>query len=106
MFSTLFRRLTFASVMAMVGILLLSFSAFAASSQQLGRTHRAPVAYAFTTLDDQADPTFNQLLGINDHGVIAGYFGSGLSGHPNKGYTLVPPYGQGNYINENFPGSA
>jgi hypothetical protein len=71
--------------------------------------HRAAAAgtsYAFTTLDDQADPTFNQLLGINVHNVIAGYFGSGAAGHPNKGYLLNLPYGQGNYVNENFPGSA
>jgi hypothetical protein len=46
------------------------------------------------------------LLGINSHNVIAGYFGSGATGHPNKGYRLNPPYGQGNYVNENFPGSA
>jgi len=62
-------------------------------------------SYSFKTLDDQADPTFNQLLGINNHGVIAGYFGSDASGHPNKGYTLAKPYGQANYHNENFPGS-
>jgi len=37
--------------------------------------------------------------------VIAGYFGSGAKGHPNRGYQLFPPYGQGNYANENFPGS-
>ena len=49
--------------------------------------------------------TFNQLLGINNEGVIAGYFGSGAQGHPNKGYRLFLPYGQGNYANENFPGS-
>jgi hypothetical protein len=66
----------------------------------------AAVTYTFTTLDDQADPTFNQLLGINSHNVISGYFGSGMPGHPNKGYLLSPPYGQGNYANENFPGSA
>lgn len=61
----------------------------------------------FTTLNDNADPTFNQLLGINNNGKIAGYFGSGdvAHGHPNKGYTLGVPYGQGNYLNENFPGS-
>jgi hypothetical protein len=59
-----------------------------------------------TTLDDQADPTFNQLLGINDFGRIAGYFGSGQPGHPNKGYTLTPDYDQNDYHNENFPGSA
>jgi probable HAF family extracellular repeat protein len=59
----------------------------------------------FKTLDDQADPTFNQLLGINNDGVIAGYFGSGAQGAPNKGYTLKPGYDQHNYSNENFPGS-
>jgi len=61
--------------------------------------------YMFRTLDNNADPTFNQLLGINDAGVIAGYFGSGAAGHPNQGYTLDQPYGQSNYVNENFPGS-
>lgn len=58
--------------------------------------------YAFETLDNPADPTFNQLLGINNTGAIAGYFGSGAAGHPNKGYTLVPP---SSYTNQNFPGS-
>src|SRR5690349_1868135 len=66
----------------------------------------AGAASNFHTLNDQADPTFNQLLGINDHGVIAGYFGSGAdAAHPNKGYVLHPPYGQMNYTNENYPGS-
>ena len=64
---------------------------------------------SFTIHNDAQDPTFNQLLGINNDGVIAGYFGSGavVNGvlHSNKGYTLNPPYGQGNFINENFPGS-
>jgi probable HAF family extracellular repeat protein len=62
---------------------------------------------SFETLDNQKDLTFNQLLGINNEGVIAGYFGSGTppTVHPNKGYTLSPPYGQGNYTNENFLGS-
>jgi len=71
----------------------------------LASTGQAGRAYTFKTLNNNADPTFNQLLGINNHGVIAGYFGSGATGHPNKGYTLSPPYGQGNYKNENFPGS-
>lgn len=48
-----------------------------------------PTSYAFRTVDDRKDPTFNQLLGINDSGVIAGYFGSGAAGHPNKGYTVT-----------------
>jgi len=66
----------------------------------------SPVPYSFTTLNNQADPTFNQLLGINSQGVIAGYFGSGAAGHPNKGYLLEPPYTQASYVSENFPGSA
>lgn len=62
--------------------------------------------YNFQTLDNQTDPTFNQLLGINNSGTIAGYYGVGAGTHPNKGYTLAPPYGQANYTNENFPASA
>jgi hypothetical protein len=61
--------------------------------------------YQFRTLNDTRDLTFNQLLGINNNGAIAGYFGSGAKGHPNKGYELFLPFGQGNYANENFPGS-
>ena len=56
-------------------------------------------AYGFRTLDDHADLTFNQLLGINDDGLIAGYFGSGAQGHPNMGYLLGP----GGFQGENFP---
>jgi Cu/Zn superoxide dismutase len=58
--------------------------------------------YTFTTLDNGADPTFNQLLGINNNGTIAGYFGSGAAGHPNQGYLLRRP---GGYVSENYPGS-
>jgi Cu/Zn superoxide dismutase len=61
--------------------------------------------YSFTTLDNANDVTFNQLLGINDDGVIAGYLGSGAAGHPNMGYRLFPPHGTGGYVSENFPGS-
>ena len=61
--------------------------------------------YSYNTIDNASDPTFNQLLGINNKGVICGYFGSGAAGHPNKGYTVSPPYSQSNYVNENFPGS-
>ena len=49
----------------------------------------ASANYAFATLNNPADTTFNQLLGINASGLIAGYFGSGMAGHPNKGYLLL-----------------
>jgi len=93
-----------------VGTSLTSASASTFSDSLLSNgahtSHHVATSYQFKTLDDQADPTFNQLLGINDLSVIAGYFGSGADAqHPNKGYTLKPPYNQMNYTNENFPGS-
>jgi hypothetical protein len=75
------------------------FSAFAWGGQ-------TPVAqatsYNFQTYNDPADPTFNQLLGINNAGTISGYYGSGATGHPNQGYLLTTP---NTFTNENFPGS-
>ena len=65
----------------------------------------APTTFTYTTLNNSNDLTFNQLLGINDNGVIAGYFGSGMAVHPNKGYYLLPHYCQLDYRVENFPGS-
>jgi len=67
--------------------------------------HSDTAAYSYTTLDNAADLTFNQLLGINEAGVMAGYFGSGSAGHPNQGYLLRSPYGQSGYTAENFPQS-
>jgi hypothetical protein len=95
------RSLAAAVVSAVLGVAVVAGPAAAASP--------APAAgggYSFATLNNLADPTFNQLLGINNGGLIAGYFGSGATGHPNKGYLLSRPYGQGSYQNENFPGSA
>ena len=64
------------------------------------------VRFKFRNITNENDPTFNQELGINNHGVIAGYFGSGAAGHPDKGYTVVRPYKHPfNFTNENFPGS-
>jgi hypothetical protein len=83
--------------------------ALAGTALATGVANAAPAthqtSYRFVTLDNQRDVTFNQLLGINNHGEIAGYFGSGAAGHPNKGYRLYPPFGQRNYVNENFPHS-
>ena len=51
-------------------------------------TSSSGTRYSFKTLDNPADLTFNQLLGINNRDVIAGYFGSGAQNHPNQGYVL------------------
>jgi hypothetical protein len=61
--------------------------------------------YQFVEIGSHKDRTFNQLLGINNKGQIAGYFGSGAAGHPNKGYEISAPYAQNDFQSENFPGS-
>jgi hypothetical protein len=59
--------------------------------------------FSYKTIDNPLDPTFNQLLGINNFGVIAGYYGSGNAGKPNKGYTIAPPYTT--FAPDDFPAS-
>jgi len=67
------------------------------------REMRMARGWSFSKLNNSNDPTFNQLLGINNRGQIAGYFGSGAAGHPNKGYLLS--LGRlSAFTNENFPG--
>jgi hypothetical protein len=83
----------------------LASGALLAGGVMAGNAVAAGPSYSFHKLDNTGDLTFNQLLGINIHGVIAGYFGSGAQGHPNKGYVLHPPYTQASFIPENFPGS-
>ena len=90
---------------ALAGGLLLASSAWANAAP--ASHHAAPHAIVFADVVNPADPTFNQLLGINSHNVIAGYFGSGAdAAHPNKGYLVDPPTPPGTFVNENFPGSA
>jgi len=71
----------------------------------LGQPSPAVVGYTFALLDDARDKTFNQLLGINNLGHIAGYFGSGAAGHPYHGYILRPPYARGKYELITVPGA-
>ncbi len=105
------RRIFAAAVLGIAPVVLASGSSASAAPHPAKplvrdvRPSNAVATYEFETLNDHADPTFNQLLGINNEGVIAGYFGSGAAGHPNRGYTLHQPFGQANYRNENFPGS-
>ncbi len=63
-------------------------------------------SYKFQTINNNTDPNFNQLLGINTAGTIAGYYGDGMGTVANNGYTVVPPYGQSNFTIENVPGAA
>jgi hypothetical protein len=89
---------------ALVGALALA----AVPAAQASPARPASTHYFFHTINNNHDTTFNQLLGINNHDKIAGYFGSGAGAPapaPNKGYTIVPPYFQRNFSNENFPHS-
>src|SRR5215472_13890002 len=70
------------------------FAAGAVAAPALATPQTAASHYSFRTIDNNQDLTFNQLLGINQNGLIAGYFGSGAMGHPNKGYLLVARHGQ------------
>ena len=102
------RRTALAVAVSALGTGVLA-SCGVSTSAAAGAPSAAPAAtpveasgnFSFQTADDPNDPTFNQLLGINDSDTIAGYFGSGMSGHPNKGYTLHV-----SFHNENYPGSA
>jgi hypothetical protein len=66
------------------------------------RGMRLARGWSFSKLNNSNDPTFNQLLGINNRSQIAGYFGSGAKGHPNKGYVLSLGHFS-SFTNENFP---
>jgi hypothetical protein len=63
----------------------------------------AAASPSFTRIDNPLDPTFNQLLAIDNNGTISGYFGSGLQGHPNQAYVTKPPYNQ--FVPNNLPTS-
>jgi hypothetical protein len=80
------------------------FTILAAAAALMATTHLAQAqTFSFTTLDNPADPTFNQLLGINDSGTIVGYYGSGAASHPNIGYEIAAPYTS--FTSNNMPGS-
>jgi hypothetical protein len=81
----------------------LSASSQSEHMAHMGNMTRLGTGWTFNTLNNSNDPTFNQLLGINNRGQIAGYFGSGAKGHPNKGYVLNLATTGSSFMNENFP---
>src|SRR5258708_20885745 len=61
-------------------------------AQQTNTPDTDKVLFKFQDITNANDPTFNQELGINNAGLIAGYFGSGAPCTPNTAYTRVQPY--------------
>ena len=101
------RRLVPAAGSLATGAVVIGALAWGTAALPAAASTAAPAAhYTFSTHDNSNDLTFNQLLGINKAGTIAGYFGSGARGHKNKGYLLVRPYKQRDFRVENFPNSA
>jgi hypothetical protein len=108
----LMRLSAVAGVTVLAGLALTSISDAAATCGSRRVSSFPCVQFQYQTLNDNADTTFNQLLGITSNGQIAGYFGSGVpadgQGHPNQGYLLTPSngqYSQSGYQMDNFPGS-
>ena len=79
--------------LAWPGATALVSTAMTASIAQAAPTAPA-IHYSFKTVNNNNDPTFNQLLGIDDAGKIASYFGSRRQGPPQQGLhpeAAVPP---------------
>ena len=62
--------------------------------------------YTLQTFNDPVDQpfdgaTFTNLMGINNFGLIAGFYGSGAEGDPNQGFLLTPDHST--FIPEDFP---
>jgi hypothetical protein len=79
--STGFRRrllTTAAAVIALAPVAFVQASGAQAADPQ-----------TFFVLNNQTDPMFNQLLGINGGNIIVGYYGDGMAVR-NNGYVLVP----------------
>ena len=91
------------SVAALAVTLAGGASALGLASAAQAATTTSATSYTFTTLDNQADPTFNQLLGINSHNVIAGYFGIGADGAPEQGLPAGPALRAGQLRQRELP---
>jgi len=58
-----------------------------------------PFTFNFVTVDDPASSTFTSVLGIDNLGEIAGYYGSGTPSDPSHGFTSVVPYAKFRVLN-------
>jgi len=63
------------------------------------------IRYRFATIDDRADPNFNEVLGLNNESKLVGYYGDGGASSPNRGFVAHKPYGALNFKNVDYPHS-
>ena len=96
-----------AAVLMIAAVGLAAAAAAAASPLAPAHVANASGLYSFQAISNPNDPTFDQLLGINNLGLIVGYYGSGANAtHPNKGFVLAHPASSAGFVNENYPGAA
>lgn len=84
-----------------LGLAALAWLPMSGMAQDTSADLAPGIPYTFQTVNYPSD-VFTQLFGINDTGEIAGYHGSGLTGHPNRGFTLDLPL---TFTPENVPGA-
>ncbi len=90
-----------------VALGLLAAAAAAAAPLAPARLDNASGMYSYQAITNPNDPTFDQLLGINDGGLVVGYYGSGAdAAHPNRGFSLGRSYGSPSFVSENYSGAA
>src|SRR5271165_3073324 len=58
-----------------------------------------PYKFSYSTLNDPASTTFNRAMGLDELAQVVGYYGSGTSSDPSRGYTSLVPYTKFHEIN-------
>jgi hypothetical protein len=93
-------------LVALAVVALASLATAAVPDAMASGTSRSyAVSYHFRTLDDHG-LTINELAGINNNLVIAGFFSPSATRPAGKAYLLFPPrYDQQDYRELDFPGS-
>jgi hypothetical protein len=100
-----FGAITLGALLAGLAACASPASPSASPQAPLARTPDTSSGYTFQTVDNQVDPTFNEILGINDGAKLTGFYGSGSASDPSVGYIVVAPYGQNNFRKESYPGA-
>lgn len=95
------------ALVACGGTTAFSPSAQAPSSIQSSHGIRpmGATAWTFTTLDDPNNPSYNELLGINNEKEICGFDGAGTTKDPANGFCLAEE-GNGHFRQHDYPSLA
>ncbi len=67
-----------------------------------GVRHFGSTSWNFSTLDDPNNPSYSELLGINNEKKICGYYGAGTTGDPANGFCLAEQ-GNAHFRQHDYP---